>query len=134
MSALEDLFHRYLIARGLDGKERGVSNYLKQNHQFTIHRKYELDFALPFLFIAFEIQGGTFIKGGHSSPRGILRDYEKFNHATALGWSVYLLSKQMVEDWHYLDSLVEEALKLRLELPNLDKVAWRNFKERKGQI
>lgn len=55
---------------------------------FSTERKYRLDFAIPTLKIAIEVQGGIWAKGnsGHSSGTGIKRDMDKSNLAQSLGW------------------------------------------------
>ncbi len=63
-----------------------------EEHEFAPGRKFRFDIALPERMTAIEIEGGIFIKGhggAHSNPRMILRDMEKYNLATALGWRVF---------------------------------------------
>jgi len=57
-------------------------------HKFHPKRKWRFDLACPEQRIAIEIEGGVFIKGAHGSITGILRDVEKYNEATSLGWRV----------------------------------------------
>lgn len=69
-----------------------------QHHRFCKGRKWEFDFCYPDILIAFECEGGIFRKGGgaHSSGKAILRDIEKYNAATLLGWRVFRLHTGMV--------------------------------------
>lgn len=69
-----------------------------QHHRFHPTRKWEFDFCYPALKIAFECEGGIFRKGGgaHSSGKAIIRDIEKYNTATLLGWRVIRLHTGMV--------------------------------------
>jgi hypothetical protein len=60
--------------------------------EFVFHpvRGWQFDYAdVPHL-IAIEIEGGIWRQGGgaHSHPTAILRDMEKYNAATLLGWRV----------------------------------------------
>jgi len=64
-------------------------------HRFHPKRRWRFDMANIENKIAIEIEGGIFSKGNgqkgsgaHSSVTGILRDIEKYNNATALGWRV----------------------------------------------
>lgn len=65
-----------------------------QEHQFAkaaLMRKWALDYAWPEWLAALEVEGGIWRKGGgaHSHPSGIIRDIEKYNAATLLGWRIY---------------------------------------------
>ena len=53
-------------------------------------RKWRFDFACVTRKVALEVEGGLFMRsgGGHRSVAGALRDIEKYNAATALGWRV----------------------------------------------
>ena len=55
-------------------------------HHFWPGRKWRLDFAFPGHLLAVEVQGGTWIKGAHSSGAGIERDCEKAAHLAIAGW------------------------------------------------
>lgn len=59
-------------------------------------RPYRVDFAWPRASVAVEIQGGTWVAGGHSSGYGIQRDCEKALVAQCGGWVLLPLTKQMV--------------------------------------
>lgn len=55
----------------------------------AIHgRKFRFDYAWPRHNLLLEIQGSTWVKGGHSTGTGIARDCEKGNLATLAGWKV----------------------------------------------
>lgn len=58
--------------------------------EFIFHptRKWRFDFAHPIKKLAVEIEGGVWRRGGgaHSHPTNIMRDIEKSNNATLLGW------------------------------------------------
>lgn len=69
-----------------------------QHYRFCKNRKWEFDFCYPDLMISFECEGGIWRAGGgaHSSGKAILRDIEKYNQATLLGWRVFRLHTGMV--------------------------------------
>jgi len=62
--------------------------------EFRFHktRKWRFDYAWAEHKIALEVEGGIYAKGrrgGHTSISGMLRDIEKYNEATLLGWRVF---------------------------------------------
>ena len=57
--------------------------------------------------VALEINGGVFARGnsGHSSPSGIMRDYDKMNHAVAAGYRPLTLTPAQIREWQLLNWL-----------------------------
>ena len=66
-----------------------------RGHRFHEDRRWQFDFCYPDLKLAFEVEGGIWRRGGgaHSSGLAILRDIEKYNAATLLGWRVFRIHK-----------------------------------------
>lgn len=60
----------------------------RTQYHFHPTRKWRFDYAFPDAKIAIEVEGGTWINGGHSRGGGQLKDREKFNAAGLLGWRV----------------------------------------------
>lgn len=87
-SKLEDKFLLYWKACSKDKLER--------EFRFHPHRKWRFDFAHVASRTAIEIQGGIWIKSGHSTGGGISRDAEKLNEAQFMGWTVFLLTDKMI--------------------------------------
>lgn len=58
-------------------------------YRFHPVRRWRFDVAWPKIFIAVEIDGGTFVQGRHSRGAGQIGDNEKINTAQSLGWKVY---------------------------------------------
>lgn len=59
--------------------------------EFRFHpvRKWRFDFAWPVQMVALEVEGGIWMrKGAHNTGKAILRDIEKYNTATIMGWKV----------------------------------------------
>lgn len=75
-------------------------------------RRFRWDFAIEHLKILLEVQGGIWVKGGHSSGSGIERDTEKLNLATVRGWSVLQVVRKQIEDGRAL-GWVQELIKLK---------------------
>lgn len=60
------------------------------------NRRFRLDFAHVDSLVGIEISGGIWHKGGHSSGRGLMRDYEKMNLSQMHGWIVFQLSSEQI--------------------------------------
>ncbi|HEX2905889.1 MAG TPA: hypothetical protein VHO69_03465 [Phototrophicaceae bacterium] len=67
-----------------------------RQYQFAHPRKWKFDFAWPESRIAVEIDGGTWIHGGHSRGAGQSKDAEKRNTAALLGWTVFSFTTDML--------------------------------------
>lgn len=70
-----------------------ISNGLpapEPEHRFHSERRWVFDYAWPDHWIAVEVEGGIWRKGGgaHSRPSNIERDIQKYNAATMAGWRV----------------------------------------------
>ena len=57
-------------------------------YKFHPTRKWPFDIAWPEYKLAIEVNGAIFKQGKHSRGAGILKDWEKWNEATAMGWRV----------------------------------------------
>jgi len=67
--------------------------YLLRNYNVVAEyrfckRRWRFDYAIPDKKIAIEIEGGVWISGRHNRASGFLKDMEKYNTATILGWRV----------------------------------------------
>jgi very-short-patch-repair endonuclease len=71
---------------------------LIEEYRFSSKRRFRFDFAHRESKVAIEINGGIFIKSGHSSSSGLSRDYEKLNLAQLEDWQVYQLSSKMINE------------------------------------
>jgi hypothetical protein len=76
-------------------------------------RKFKWDFRIYKDFktdLLIEIQGGIWVKGGHSTGIGITRDCEKLNLATLAGYSCMAFTKKHIQTGKGL-KWVQEYLK-----------------------
>lgn len=64
--------------------------------RFHSDRRWRFDFAHEASKVAIEINGGIWSNGRHVRGTGYLRDREKVNAATALGWRVFELGTGQV--------------------------------------
>lgn len=60
-----------------------------KEYRFHPTRQWRFDYALPTYRIALEVEGGVWTGGRHTLPVGFLRDMEKYNTATLMGWKVF---------------------------------------------
>lgn len=59
---------------------------------FCDWRRWRFDYAVWIeedLKFAVEVEGGVWIGGRHNRPSGFLRDIEKYNTASSLGWLLF---------------------------------------------
>lgn len=58
-------------------------------YQFTIERKWRIDYAWPIYKVAVEIEGGIWMKKSrHTSPSGYLKDMVKYNMLNEKEWAL----------------------------------------------
>lgn len=81
-----------------------------RQHRFHDTRRWLFDFAWPDSHLAVELQGGSWIKGGHNTAIGQAADYEKHNEATRLGWRVLFYNTPMLKDMAGVVEQVAEVL------------------------
>jgi len=69
---------------------------LISEYRFNPDRRYRFDFCHLESRVAIEINGGRWVKSGHSSGKGLMRDYEKNNLATLDRWWVFYLCDDQI--------------------------------------
>lgn len=77
----------------------------KQEFQFNPERKWRADFHLIGTKILIEVEGGVWSNGRHTRGKGYIADMEKYNSATALGYSVYRYSTEQVKSGKAIDEI-----------------------------
>src|SRR3990167_3527495 len=83
----------------------GVESEVK----FHSTRKWKFDYAWPKQRLALEIEGGIWMaKGAHNTGKAILRDMEKYNEATLLGWRVLRITHDDIKKGKAIE-LLERA-------------------------
>jgi very-short-patch-repair endonuclease len=97
MSELEDIL--LLLIR-----ETGLPEPVRQ-HKFSDTRRFKLDFAWPDQKLGVEVNGGTWIKSGHTTGGGLDRDYEKNNLCQLGGWRLLIFNKRMIEDGTAIETI-----------------------------
>lgn len=94
-----------LLAKHLRELKLGEVVYEHKWHEF---RKWRFDLAIPSQRLAFEIEGGAFVRGRHTRGKGFIADMEKYNTAQMQGWRVLRFTPQQVLKGEALDWLQEE--------------------------
>ncbi len=79
-------------------------------HRFHQVRKWRWDFCWPEQKLAVEIQGGSFVGGGHNRGAQQQKDYEKQRVAVALGWRVLPFNTIDMKDPEAVVTFVAEVL------------------------
>lgn len=74
---------------------------------FCPGRRWRFDFVFRPQMLAVEIEGGTWIKGRHTTGSGFAADCLKSNRAVILGWRVLRYTADRVNDWSAAAEVVE---------------------------
>jgi len=69
-----------------------------REYQFCAERKFRIDWAWPPYKVGVELQGGTWSGGAHVRGGGYRRDCEKLNLAQSLGWALFWVTGDMLEN------------------------------------
>ena len=83
----------------------GIPSYVKE-HKFLAKRRFRFDFAWVDLKLAFELEGGVWTRGRHTSPIGYTRDCEKYNLAAIDGWTVLRATSGQVSEGKAIEWLI----------------------------
>ena len=85
---------------------------LHAEHRFAKPRRFRFDLAHLPTKIAIEIQGAVWVNGRHTRGSGLLNEYTKMNLAAALGWRVFYLCANTVNDeaiYHQIATAIRET-------------------------
>lgn len=69
---------------------------LVREYRFHQGRRWKADFAQLESRVLIEIEGGVWSRGRHVSPKGFMRDAEKYLTATLEGWTVIRLTSEQL--------------------------------------
>jgi len=90
-SSVRRLFIQQVYRLGVE--ERPVCEVV-----FHPRRKWRFDLLYPRKKIAVEIHGGRYLKkGGHNTPGGLLKDWEKINEGQNQGFDVYQFASDQIQ-------------------------------------
>lgn len=71
---------------------------LEKEYRFHPDRRWRSDYAHPDSRVLIEIEGGTWVRGRHVRPKGFIADCEKYATAALMGWTVFRLPSEMIDD------------------------------------
>ena len=92
-----DAFQLLCLAHGLPEPDTEVV--------FAPPRKYRADYCWLAQKVIVEQNGQIWKKGGHSSGRGLLRDYAKSNLAQTLGFKYFVFTPQQMRSGEAIETL-----------------------------
>ncbi len=99
-------------------RSNGIADPTPEFQFAAPERKFALDYAWPDVKVGVECEGGVWTKGAHGRGSGIMRDMEKSNLWTVMGWrvlrltpsqlvqpdSLAMLAQLLETQWHTLSS------------------------------
>lgn len=85
------------LAFKLQLKAVGLANGWQCEYQFDKARKWRFDFALVENKLAIEVEGGTHSNGRHVRGATYSKDCEKYNTASAQGWTLFRFTSDMIK-------------------------------------
>jgi very-short-patch-repair endonuclease len=74
-------------------------------YKFHPKRMWRIDFAQPEKKIAIEVEGGAYSKGRHTRGSGFIKDMEKYNALTVLGWKLLRYTPQQFARCEFVTDL-----------------------------
>lgn len=69
-----------------------------REYQFAPPRRWRFDYAFLGPKAAVEIEGGAWSGGRHTRGSGFIKDMEKYNEATRLGWRVFRFTPKQLRN------------------------------------
>lgn len=96
-SALEQTLLMDIRAAGLPEPEC--------EYKFHPTRRWRFDLSYVDSMLAFEIEGGTWSGGRHTTGAGFHGDCIKYNEAALMGWRVFRFDSKMVADGTAIETI-----------------------------
>lgn len=90
----------------------GCPKPLKE-YVFAPPRKWRFDFCWLEQKVAVEIEGGLWVRGRHSRGAGMIKDMEKYNTATKMGWRVFRFATDQYQSG-YAAVFMKDVLNVRI--------------------
>ena len=111
-------FHRPTLQKDLSGTlpQQGIKAFME--YQFMKKRRWRMDYAVPSIMCAIEVQGGNFVKGAHSNPAAQRAQYEKYNAWAQLGGRLWqFMPEQVVRCKVGHKTMQDEFVPVLIQLP-----------------
>lgn len=94
--------------------EKIIKKELKLNcvkeYRFHPIRRWRADYAILKHKILIEVEGGVWVYGRHNQASGFIKDMEKYNTATSMGWSILRVTPKELMTDNTLE-LIKETIK-----------------------
>ena len=103
MSKLEDDFYSAWI-------KRNPNCVPERQYKFHPTRKYRADFAFPQYKVLVEIQGGSYTRGAHHTPKGYSQNCLRQIEATILGWRMIYFDTILMKNPNRCVELTEKVV------------------------
>lgn len=110
------------LAMLLQLKAEKLDTGMVREHRFDPVRGWRFDFAWPQRKWALEVEGGTWVGGGHNRGKGYMEDCEKYAAATLAGWRVLRATTDHVKAGTALAWVIAALRPRPVVLAALDKV------------
>ena len=99
--------------------EKILSSYIGcdvvSEHKFHPIRKWRFDYAIVDKKIAIEQEGAVWVQGRHTRGSGFVKDMEKYNEATAMGWRILRFQPKELTELKSLE-IIKRTCKLGEDL------------------
>jgi very-short-patch-repair endonuclease len=82
-------------------------------HKFHEKRKWRFDFAYIEYKLAVEVEGGVWANGRHTRGSGFVKDMEKYNAATVLGWRILRFTPDQLNKMETYQTIKETINKIK---------------------
>jgi len=92
--------------------ERGIQAI--PQFRFDLNRKWRFDFAVKAGRLGIEIEGGTWVNGGHNRGTGYENNCRKYNSAIKHGWRVLRFTTDMVMSLEAIETIQEVLTKIEV--------------------
>ncbi len=86
-------------------ESEGLDVRFEPEYRFHPDRRWRADLADPNKKIMIEIEGGVFVYGRHNNAVGYVKDMEKYNVATHLGWRVLRYTPRQFMDGAFIEDV-----------------------------
>lgn len=86
-----------------------------KEYRFCPNRRFLADYYIPSLRLLIEQEGGIFTGQAHGSVTGIMRDIEKYNLATTMGYSILRFIPQDLVSMKTIE-MIKEFAKNRMKI------------------
>ena len=83
-------------------------------YRFHPTRKWRADYAFIDANLLVEVEGGLWIGGRHNRPISMIKDFEKYNSATMIGWSILKFTPSQLNECATID-MIKEFVNQRID-------------------